>query len=140
MLSQQAYTKAGRLGADLEAQLASKLPAIDIHPAVIIQNVDAVQVVALARGIVIGVMSWSDLHCSSTKAHVYQLGILDDGNLAPVQGMHHKLAVQVLIPACHFESGHTDSAVMVGMQRFIFMTSLRNMQSNNSYVVDVKSS
>lgn len=66
--------------------------------AVIIQDVDALQVVALASGIVIGVMCWCDLHSSSTEAHVHQLSILNDGHLAPIQWVYHILSMQVLVP------------------------------------------
>ena len=55
-----------------------------IDPAIIIQNVDALQIMALAGGEVIGVVSRRDLHRASAKAHVHQLCILDDGHSAPV--------------------------------------------------------
>lgn len=64
-----------------------------VDPAVVVQDVDALQVVTLASGKVIGIMGRRDFDCSSTKAHVHQLSILDDGHLAPIQGMNHKLAM-----------------------------------------------
>ena len=81
-----------------EALLASKLAAKGIDGAVVLQDVDEVQVVALARSKIVGVVGRRDLHGSCSKAHVHQLGVLDDGHLTPIQGMHHKLAVQVLVP------------------------------------------
>ena len=89
----EANCNAVQAGLHLEAGLPSKLPSMRIDPAIIIQDVDAVQVVALAGGVVIGVMGGRDLHCSSAKAHVHQLSVLNDGYLAPIQGMYHKLAV-----------------------------------------------
>ena len=72
-----------------------------VDSAIIVQDIDALQVVALASGKVVRVMGWCDFDCSSTKAHVHQLSVLNDGHLAPVQGMYHELAVQVLVSAPH---------------------------------------
>ena len=52
--------------------------------AIIIQDVDELQVVAFASGKVIGVMRRSDLDSPSAEAHVHQLGVLDDWHLAPI--------------------------------------------------------
>lgn len=70
-----------------------------IDPAIIVQDVDARQVVALASGKVIGVVGGRDFDCSSTKTHVHQLSVLNDGHLAPIQWMDHKLSMQLLVPA-----------------------------------------
>ena len=77
---------------------------MSIDPAVIVQDVDALQAVALASGKVIGVMGGCDLDSSGTKAHVHQLSVLNDGHLAPIQGVYHKLAMQLLVPAPHLMS------------------------------------
>ena len=84
-----------------------------IDLAIIIQYVDELQVVALASGKVIGIVGRGDLDSSSTKAHVHQLCVLNDGYLAPVQGVHHKLAMQVLVPATDSMVSVKDSTVAV---------------------------
>ena len=90
-----------------EARLAGKLASLCIDLAIIIQYVDAVQVVAFASGIIIGVMGGGDLDSTSTKAHVHQLSVLDDGHLPPIQGVYHKLALQMLVPvSCHCFQQH----------------------------------
>lgn len=100
--SQSCLTVLGRAcRADLKARLPSKLAPMGVDPAIVVQDVDALQVVALASGVVIGIVGRGDLDCSSAEAHVHQLGVLDDGHLATFQRMHHELAMQVLVPVCH---------------------------------------
>jgi len=36
---------------------------------------------------------------TGTEAHVHEFGIADDGNAAPIDGVQHKLAVQVRVAA-----------------------------------------
>ena len=87
------------LGPHLEAGLAGELAAAVVDGAVVGEDVDEVQAVALARCEIVGVMRRRDLHSTRPERYVHQLRISDDGDLAPIQGMHHMLPMQVRIPA-----------------------------------------
>ena len=82
----------------LETWLPLELAPVLIDVAVVIQDIDKVQVVPLSHHEVIGVMGRCDLHGTSTKAHVHQLSITDDGDLAVVHRVDHMLAMEVLVP------------------------------------------
>lgn len=81
-----------------EPALPRELAPEGIDGAIVFQDVDEVQIVALASGKVIGVMCRRDFDSTRSKAHVHQLCVLNDRHLPAVQGMHHKLAMQVLVP------------------------------------------
>jgi hypothetical protein len=82
----------------LEAWLPLEQPPILIYVAVVIQDVDEVQLVPLPHHEIIGVMSRCDLHSTSTKGHVHQLCITDDGNLVVMHRVDDMLAMEVLVP------------------------------------------
>ncbi len=80
--------------------MAGKLAAALVDGAVIGKDVDEVEGVALARSEIVGVVRGRDLDGARPKGHVHQLRVGDDGDLAPVQWVHHVLAVEVRVPAC----------------------------------------
>ena len=83
----------------LEAGLPGKVPAALVDGAVVGQDVDELEAVALAGRKIVGVVRWRDFDGTRPEGHVNQLRVGDDGDLAPVQRMHHVLAMQVRIPA-----------------------------------------
>ena len=76
----------------LEAGLPGKVPAALVDGAVVGQDVDEVEAVALAGRKIVGVVRWRDFDGTRPEGHVTQLRVGDDG-------MHHVLAMQVRIPA-----------------------------------------
>jgi hypothetical protein len=46
---------------------------------------------------VVGVVRGRDLDRAGTEGHVHQLGVADDRDAAPADGVHHVLAVEVLV-------------------------------------------
>lgn len=71
------------------------LSSIFIERSIIIQNVDKIKPVTDTNLIIIRIMSWRDLHCTSSKLLVYFF--IDDNGKTPLQeGMNGKLAMKVL--------------------------------------------
>ena len=95
----------------LKARPAGELPAVLVDVAVIVQDVDELQVVPLARGEIVGVVGRRDFDRACPERHVYQLRIEDDGQPPPVHGVHHVLTMQVRIPA------QTELTVLAGSVR-----------------------
>lgn len=83
----------------LEAGLPSKLPASFIDEPLIRQDVDALQLVSLTGGIVIGIVSRGYFDSARAKGHVHQLCISDDGNAALVYRVQDVLAMMCCVPA-----------------------------------------
>lgn len=69
-----------------------------VEGAVVVEDVDELEIVLLTRDEIVWVVGGSDLDGSGPEVHVDQLGVEDDGHAPPREGMHQKLAVIRLVP------------------------------------------
>ena len=71
------------------------LSSVVIERSIIIQDIDELKSVADTNLVIVGIMGWRDLHCTSSKFLV-NLFVDDDGQTPVQKGMDGELAVKVL--------------------------------------------
>jgi hypothetical protein len=69
-----------------------------VECAVVIQDVDELEIVLLARGEIVGVVRRCDLDGSCSEAHVHELRVCDDRHAASNNRMDQELAVECFVP------------------------------------------
>ena len=80
----------------LEALEAREGATVGVHAALVVQDVDELEPVALPGGEVVRVVGGRDLDRARPERHVHQLGVADHGHLAAQDRVDQKLAVQSL--------------------------------------------
>jgi len=71
------------------------LSSVVIERSIIIQDIDELKSVADTNLVIVGIMGWRDLYCTSSKFLV-NLFVDDDGQTPVQKGMDSELAVKVL--------------------------------------------
>mmetsp|Transcript_6107 Transcript_6107/g.16566 ORF Transcript_6107/g.16566 Transcript_6107/m.16566 type:complete len:203 (-) Transcript_6107:869-1477(-) len=83
--------------ARIEALATREGPRLGVHVAVVVQDGDHRQVVALAAFEIVGVVGGGHLDRARAKLHLHQLRVADDGNEAVHEGVLEHLAVAVSV-------------------------------------------